>query len=105
VVTLSLLFILRDFVVRLFYHDSYLEAYNEASALASNEEQNKGKSSEAELLDKYNIEKRSKPLLQKHQEEVTGRLKKKSKQFLAVSQLFALCKKLGKMQEAGKKMY
>ncbi|XP_059455708.1 uncharacterized protein LOC132185912 [Corylus avellana] len=59
---------------------NYLEAYNEASALASNEEQNKGKSSEAELVDKYNKEKRSKSLLQKHQEEATGRSKKKSKQ-------------------------
>jgi hypothetical protein len=64
--SLSLLFILRDFVIRLFYHDSYLEAYNEASTLASNEEQNKGKSSEAELMDKYNKEKQSKSLLQKH---------------------------------------
>jgi hypothetical protein len=77
---LCLSFILRDFVIHLFYHDSYLEAYNEASALASNEEQNKGKSSEAELVDKYNKEKRSKSLLQKHQEEATGRSKKKSKQ-------------------------
>lgn len=59
---------------------NYLEAYNEASALASNEEQNKGKSSEAELVDKYNKEKRSKSLLQKHHEEASGRSKKKSKQ-------------------------
>jgi hypothetical protein len=89
--SLSLLFILRDFVIRLFYRDNYLEAYNEASALASNEEQNKGKRLEAELMDKYNKEKRSKSMLQKHQEEATGHLKKKSKQFLAISQLLALC--------------
>ena len=31
-------------------------------------------------MDKYNKEKRSKSLLQKHQEEATGRPKKKSKQ-------------------------
>ena len=60
---LSLLFILRDFVIHLFYHDSYLEAYKEAFALASNEEQNKGKSSEAKLMDKYNKENRLKSLL------------------------------------------
>jgi hypothetical protein len=92
----SLLFILRDFVIRLFYHDNYLEAYNEASALASNEEQNKRKSSWAKLMDKCNKEKQLKSLLQKYQKEATGRLKKKFKQFLAISQLLAQCKKLGK---------
>jgi hypothetical protein len=89
--SLCLLFILRDFVIHLFYHDSYLEAYNEAFALASNEEQNKEKSSKAELMDKYNKEKRSQSLLQKHQEEAIGHLKNKYKQFLAISQLLALC--------------
>jgi hypothetical protein len=42
-------------------------------------------------MDKYNKEKRSKSLLQKYQEEAIGHLKKKSKQFLAISQLLALC--------------
>ncbi|XP_040998630.1 uncharacterized protein LOC121244568 [Juglans microcarpa x Juglans regia] len=60
---------------------NYLEAYNEAAALASNEEQKKQKSSVADLVDKYNKEKRSKSLVQKHQEEsAIGRSKKKSKQ-------------------------
>ncbi|XP_019453044.1 PREDICTED: uncharacterized protein LOC109354778 [Lupinus angustifolius] len=59
---------------------NYLEAYNEASALASNEEENKRASADADLVDKYNKAKRSKTLVQKHQEDVAGKSKKKSKQ-------------------------
>ncbi|XP_065625904.1 pre-mRNA-splicing factor cwf23-like [Quercus suber] len=55
---------------------NYLEAYNEAAALATNEVQ---KSSDADLVDKYNKGKRSKSLVQKHQEEATSRSKKKTK--------------------------
>ncbi|KAL1343559.1 hypothetical protein HN51_029925 [Arachis hypogaea] len=59
---------------------NYLEAYNEATALASNEEEKKKTSADAELVDKYNKAKRSKTLMQKHQEEVSNKSKKKSKQ-------------------------
>ncbi|KAK6938519.1 protein of unknown function DUF3752 [Dillenia turbinata] len=60
---------------------SYLEAYDEATALASNEVERKRRSSEAELVDKYNEAKRSKSLLQKHQESAdSSRSKRKSKQ-------------------------
>ncbi|KAF9611732.1 hypothetical protein IFM89_034915 [Coptis chinensis] len=58
---------------------NYLEAYNEAAALASNEEK-KRTSSDADLVDKYNITKRSKSLVEKHQEESANRRKRKSKQ-------------------------
>ncbi|BFG41118.1 hypothetical protein CerSpe_273920 [Prunus speciosa] len=58
----------------------YLEAYNQAAALASNEEEKKKQSSDAELVDKYNKEKRSKSLVQKHKEETTKRSKRKFKQ-------------------------
>ncbi|KAJ4844406.1 hypothetical protein Tsubulata_050843 [Turnera subulata] len=58
---------------------NYLEAYNEATALASNEEEKKRASADAELVDKYNKAKRSKSLVQKHQEETVNRSKKKSK--------------------------
>ncbi|XP_021896003.1 uncharacterized protein LOC110813255 [Carica papaya] len=58
---------------------NYLEAYNEAAALASNEEESR-RSSDADLVDKYNKEKRSKSLVEKHQEEASGRAKKKSRQ-------------------------
>ncbi|XP_022718240.1 uncharacterized protein LOC111276730 [Durio zibethinus] len=58
----------------------YLEAYNEAAALASNEEEKKSSTSDADLVDKYNKEKRSKSLVQKHQEEAAMRPKKKAKQ-------------------------
>jgi uncharacterized protein with von Willebrand factor type A (vWA) domain len=61
-------------------HDSYLEAYNEAAALASNEEEKQRGSADADLVDKYNKAKRSKSLVQKHQEEASSRSKKKSKQ-------------------------
>ncbi|CAJ1976825.1 unnamed protein product [Sphenostylis stenocarpa] len=59
---------------------NYLEAYNEATALASNEEDKKRASADAELVDKYNKAKRSKTLVEKHQEEVANKSKKKSKQ-------------------------
>ncbi|KAJ9145994.1 hypothetical protein P3X46_028317 [Hevea brasiliensis] len=59
---------------------NYLEAYNEAAALASNEEEKKRTSADADLVDKYNKAKRSKSLVQKHQEEAASRSKKKSKQ-------------------------
>lgn len=59
---------------------SYLEAYNEAAALASNEEEAKKYSSESALVDKYNQEKRSKSLVEKHREGVKSRGKKKLKQ-------------------------
>ncbi|KAK7379824.1 hypothetical protein VNO78_34348 [Psophocarpus tetragonolobus] len=59
---------------------NYLEAYNEATALASNEEEKKRASADAELVDKYNKAKRSKTLVQKHQEDIASKSKKKSKQ-------------------------
>ncbi|RDX68824.1 hypothetical protein CR513_52146, partial [Mucuna pruriens] len=59
---------------------NYLEAYNEATALASNEEEKKRSSADAELVDKYNKAKRSKTLVQKYQEEAGSKSKKKSKQ-------------------------
>ncbi|XVF29996.1 hypothetical protein REPUB_Repub16aG0019600 [Reevesia pubescens] len=57
----------------------YLEAYNEAAALASNEVEKKKTTSDADLVDKYNKENRSKSLVQKHQEEAAKHPKKKSK--------------------------
>lgn len=59
---------------------SYLEAYNEAAALASNEQENTKKSADAELVDQYNKSKRSKSLVEKHMESTKSRSKKKSKQ-------------------------
>ncbi|KAJ6744821.1 DNAJ HEAT SHOCK N-TERMINAL DOMAIN-CONTAINING PROTEIN [Salix purpurea] len=59
---------------------NYLEAYNEAAALASNEEEKQRGSADADLVDKYNKVKRSKSLVQKHQEDSSSRSKKKSKQ-------------------------
>lgn len=68
----------KDLATPLVSHGSFLEAYSEATALASNEVQ---KHSDADLVDKYNNEKRSKSLVQKHQEEkATSRSKKKSVQ-------------------------
>lgn len=58
---------------------NYLEAYNEAAALASNEEK-KRTNSDADLVDQYNRAKRSKSLVEKHQEMSTSGAKKKSKQ-------------------------
>lgn len=57
-----------------------MEAYNEAAALASNEEEKKRSSADADLVDKYNKAKRSKSLVEKHHEESIKRSKKKSKQ-------------------------
>ncbi|XP_030550777.1 uncharacterized protein LOC115755496 [Rhodamnia argentea] len=59
---------------------TYLEAYNEATALASNEEEKKRVKADGDLVDMYNKAKRSKSLVQKHQEESTSRSKKKQKQ-------------------------
>lgn len=59
---------------------NYLEAYNEATALASNEENKKRTNTDAKLVDEYNKAKRSKSLVQKHQEEKLQRSKQKSKQ-------------------------
>lgn len=59
---------------------NYLNAYNETAALASNEEEKKRSSADADLVDKYNKTKRSKSLVQKYQEEKASLLKKKSKQ-------------------------
>ncbi|KAJ8760864.1 hypothetical protein K2173_021902 [Erythroxylum novogranatense] len=47
----------------------YLETYNEATTLASNDEENKRSNADAELVEKYNKAKRSKSLVQKHQDE------------------------------------
>lgn len=61
---------------------SYLEAYNKANAIASNEGENMKRSLDADLVDKYNKEKRSKSLVEKHREESSSsssRLKKKKK--------------------------
>lgn len=60
---------------------NYLEAYNEAAALASNEQETKKMSSEAKLVDQYNKAKRSKSLVEKHQEaSAKSRVKKRPKQ-------------------------
>ena len=60
---------------------SYLEAYNQATALASSEEQKKTSTTDADLVDQYNKAKRSKSLVQKHQEEAQkSRSKKRAKQ-------------------------
>ncbi|TXG49158.1 hypothetical protein EZV62_025033 [Acer yangbiense] len=59
---------------------NYLEAYNEAAALASNQEEKSSKNEDADLVDKYNKAKRSKSLVQKHREDIKTRSKKKSKQ-------------------------
>ncbi|PIN10897.1 hypothetical protein CDL12_16499 [Handroanthus impetiginosus] len=59
---------------------NYLEAYNEAAALASNEQEKKRANKDAELVDQYNKAKRSKSLVEKHQEMEKNRAKKKSKE-------------------------
>lgn len=56
---------------------NYLEAYNKAKAIADGYE-DKGKSSDASLVDKYNSSKRSVSLVQKHRE--SKKEKKKHKQ-------------------------
>lgn len=58
---------------------NYLEAYNEAAALASNEER-KRTNPDADLVDQYNRVKRSKSLVEKHQEMSSSGAKKKSRQ-------------------------
>ncbi|KAL9245490.1 hypothetical protein vseg_019136 [Gypsophila vaccaria] len=59
---------------------NYLEAYNQATALASNEEMSKASSADAALVDEYNKAKRSKSLVEKHREETNkSRPVKKSK--------------------------
>ncbi|KAL0440499.1 UNVERIFIED_CONTAM: hypothetical protein Slati_2532900 [Sesamum latifolium] len=59
---------------------NYLEAYNEAAALASNEQGKKRVNADAELVDQYNKAKRSKLLVEKHKDSLTKRPKKKGKQ-------------------------
>ncbi|CAI9095836.1 OLC1v1031859C1 [Oldenlandia corymbosa var. corymbosa] len=60
---------------------NYLEAYNEAAALASNELEKKQRANaDAQLVDEYNKSKRSKSLVEKHKESIHSRAKKKSKQ-------------------------
>ncbi|KAI7738321.1 hypothetical protein M8C21_033436 [Ambrosia artemisiifolia] len=58
---------------------NYLEAYNEAAALAANDQEKKTSNADAELVDQYNKAKRSKSLVEKHQESTRVRSKKKSK--------------------------
>ncbi|PWA38376.1 hypothetical protein CTI12_AA581990 [Artemisia annua] len=58
----------------------YLEADNEAVALAAaSEQEKKTNNANAELIDKYNKAKSSKSLVEKHQEAVRVQSKKKSK--------------------------
>ncbi|OIT06940.1 PREDICTED: uncharacterized protein LOC109215170 [Nicotiana attenuata] len=59
---------------------NYLEAFNEASALASKEQEKSRASVDAELVEQYNKAKRSKSMVEKHQETVRAKSKKKSKQ-------------------------
>ena len=87
----------RDFCkFDLISHYSYLEAYNEAAAIASNEVEKKRTSSDADLVDKYNKAKRSKSLMQKHQEEAAGS-SERSKRKKAKQQ--AMAKKAEKEKE------
>ncbi|RAL38767.1 hypothetical protein DM860_013448 [Cuscuta australis] len=58
---------------------NYLEAYNEAAALASKEEGIKRGSADAELVDQYNKAKRSKSLVEKHIHEQAAQSKSKKK--------------------------
>ncbi|KAG0464090.1 hypothetical protein HPP92_019725 [Vanilla planifolia] len=59
---------------------NYLEAYDKAREIADVEDRRKSRSSEADLVDKYNSTKRSKSLVQKHQEERGKQQKRKSKE-------------------------
>jgi curved DNA-binding protein CbpA len=59
---------------------NYLEAYNEAAALASKQQEKKETTSDAALVDEYNKKKRSKSLVEKHQETVRSSSKRKSNQ-------------------------
>ncbi|KAL9256787.1 GPALPP motifs-containing protein [Drosera capensis] len=58
---------------------NYLEAYNAATALASSEKQKMASNTDADLVDQYNKSKRSKSLVQKHQEEEAERSRPKKK--------------------------
>ncbi|XP_024979518.1 uncharacterized protein LOC112516609 [Cynara cardunculus var. scolymus] len=59
---------------------NYLEAYNVAAALAADDlEKKTSNNDDAEMVDKYNKAKRSKSLVEKHQEASRVRSKKKSK--------------------------
>ncbi|KAG4912298.1 hypothetical protein JHK82_052879 [Glycine max] len=66
---------------------NYLEAYNEDTALASNEEDKKRANVDVELVDKYNKAKRSKTLVQKYQEVVASKSKKKPKELMEIVDL------------------
>lgn len=57
-----------------------MEAFNEASALASKEEEKSRSSVDAELVEQYNKARRSKSMVEKHQEKAQTKSKKKSKQ-------------------------
>ncbi|KAI8002892.1 hypothetical protein LOK49_LG08G00859 [Camellia lanceoleosa] len=61
---------------------NYLEADNEAAALASTDQENKNTNSDAALVDEYNKRKRPKSLVEKHKEaaRTSSSSKKKSKQ-------------------------
>nr|GME04587.1 GPALPP motifs-containing protein 1-like [Ipomoea batatas] len=59
---------------------NYLEAYNEATALAHKEQDTIRENADAELVDQYNKAKRSKSLVEKHQEKGRSKSKKKAKQ-------------------------
>lgn len=59
---------------------NYLEAFNEASALASKEQEKSRSSVDAELVEQYNKARRSKSMVEKHQETARTKSKKKSKQ-------------------------
>ncbi|XP_057503123.1 uncharacterized protein LOC130786774 [Actinidia eriantha] len=59
---------------------NYLEAYNEAAALVYKEQDSKRTDSDAAMVDEYNKAKRSKSLVEKHQESARSSSKKKSKQ-------------------------
>ncbi|XP_060198014.1 uncharacterized protein LOC132626992 [Lycium barbarum] len=66
---------------------NYLEAFNEASALASKELQEKSRASvDAELVEQYNKARRSKSMVEKHQEKARTKSKKKSKQELVTEE-------------------
>uniref|UniRef100_A0A1J3FHF8 DnaJ-like protein subfamily C member 14 n=1 Tax=Noccaea caerulescens TaxID=107243 RepID=A0A1J3FHF8_NOCCA len=58
---------------------NYLEAYNKANALASSEGDNMKRSLDADLVDKYNKQKRSKSLVEKHREESSSSTLSRSK--------------------------
>lgn len=56
-----------------------MEAYNKANALASSEGDNMKRSLDADLVDKYNKQKRSKSLVEKHREESSSSTSSRSK--------------------------